>query len=86
MSQDRYLPVPGRDAFVAASNAFVAGEPMLGGLGLNGSVEPSKRLLRTPRSGRLASGSKPGVESPAYPSPSWFLSAATKGGSCGGNK
>jgi hypothetical protein len=46
-------------------------------LGPNRFYEPSNRLQRTSCSGRTASLRRPEGRTSCYPSPSWFLSAAT---------
>jgi hypothetical protein len=42
------------------------------------------RLVHTPESGRPDLRNNSGGLNSCYPCPSWFLSAAPKGGSCGG--
>ncbi len=65
----RSSPGPDQLCFKAASNAVVAEEQTFRSPGSDGAVGPSKRLLRASSSGDRASGNRPGVEPPAYPSP-----------------
>ena len=56
--------------FKAASNAFVAEEQALGGVGPNGMLQGFKIACTPIEPRRPASGSKPGVKPPDYPPPS----------------